>query len=156
MKPDSPSLAPESSRIPHHIWKVASLHLGNSKDSEIPVSSLEEHQFSTAIQGKLRAPHIMLRWELMRGTLSLLPQVDWILRCPDSKEAWISLQWLQWRLLFHLTRWRDVWIPCVDTGGSPVPTSSWQGASHLLTTREARGVQCFKRWQCLTFLENWY
>ena len=25
-----------------------------------------------------------------------------------------------------------------------VPTSSGQGASHLLTPREARGVQCFK------------
>ena len=27
---------------------------------------------------------------------------------PDSKEAWISLQWLKFKLMFHVTRGRDV------------------------------------------------
>ena len=40
----------------------------------------------------------------VRGTRSLLPQVEWIPRCPDSKEGRISLQWLECRLVFHLTR----------------------------------------------------
>ena len=30
----------------------------------------------------------------VRGTLSLLPQVQWIPRCPDIKEGRISLMWL--------------------------------------------------------------
>ena len=40
----------------------------------------------------------------VRKTLGLLPQVEWTPRCPDSKEAQISLQWLEYRLIFHLTR----------------------------------------------------
>ena len=27
---------------------------------------------------------------------------------PDSKEAWISLQWLKFKLVFHVTTGRDV------------------------------------------------
>ena len=38
------------------------------------------------------------------GTLSLLPQVEWTPRCTDLKEGRISLQWLEFRLIFHLTR----------------------------------------------------
>ena len=44
----------------------------------------------------------------VKGPLSLLPQVEWTPRCPDTKECWISLQWLECRLVFHLTRRRDV------------------------------------------------
>ena len=40
----------------------------------------------------------------MRGTLSLLPQVEWTPRCPDSKEGQISLQCLERSDVFHLTR----------------------------------------------------
>ena len=32
----------------------------------------------------------------------------------------------------------------------------WTGSSHPLTLREAWRVQCFKRWRCLTLLENWW
>ena len=39
-----------------------------------------------------------------RGTLTLLPQVEWIPRCTDSKEGRISLQGLECRLVFHLTK----------------------------------------------------
>ena len=94
--------------------------------------------FSTATWGMLHAPHIISRWELIpclwlkrsanfpqapqeefslhnryvRGTLGFLSQVEWSPRGPDSKEGRISLQWPKFRVLFHLTRWRDVWIPC--------------------------------------------
>ena len=40
----------------------------------------------------------------VRGTLCFLSQVEWTANDPDSKEDWISLQWLKFRLLFHLTR----------------------------------------------------
>ena len=73
--------------------------------------------FSTATRGKHHAPHIVPRWDLIpslwlkrcasfpkapqeepslrnqyvRGTLNLLPHVQWILRFPDSKESLISM-----------------------------------------------------------------
>ena len=31
-----------------------------------------------------------------------MSQVEWTPRDPDSKERWTSLQWLQFRLVFHL------------------------------------------------------
>ena len=40
----------------------------------------------------------------VRGTLNFLPQVEWTPRTPDLKEGQISLQWLEWTLVFHLTR----------------------------------------------------
>ena len=95
---------------------------------------------STETRGKLHAPHIIPRWELIpclwlkiwanfppapqvefslsysyvRGTLCFLSQVEWTARDPDSKEGQISLQWFKFRLVFHVTRWRDVWISCGD------------------------------------------
>ena len=92
---------------------------------------------STANRGKLHAPHIVPSWELIpflwlkiwanfppahqvefslrnryvRGTLCFLSQVEWAARDPDSKESWTSLQCLKFRLLFHLTIWRDIWNP---------------------------------------------
>ena len=43
----------------------------------------------------------------------------------------------------------------VETVEKPLVSAlSGQGASHRLTPREARGVQSFKRLQCLTLLEN--
>ena len=39
----------------------------------------------------------------VRGTLCFLSQVEWSARDPDSKEGRISLQWLKFRLVFHLT-----------------------------------------------------
>ena len=75
---------------------------------------------STATRGKLHAPHIVPRWELIpclqlkiwakfptapqvefflsnryvRGTLCFLSQVEWTPRDPDSKETRTSQQWL--------------------------------------------------------------
>ena len=108
---------------------------------------------STATRGKLRAPHIIPRWELIsclwlkiwanfptapqvefsfrisyvRGTLCFLSQVEWTARDPDSKKGRISLQWLKFRLVFHLTRWRDVWIPCGDARETVLLRLIWIG-----------------------------
>ena len=38
----------------------------------------------------------------VRGTLCFLSQVEWTARDPDTKEGRISLQWLKFRLVFHL------------------------------------------------------
>ena len=88
---------------------------------DTPVSSLEEHQFQHSNWSKApctpncleirsdpwlrlkryanfpQAPQeeASLSNRYVRGTLSLMPQVEWTLRCPDSKEAQISLQWLE-------------------------------------------------------------
>ena len=37
-------------------------------------------------------------------TLCFLSQVEWTARDPDSQEGRFSLQWLKFRLVFHLTR----------------------------------------------------
>ena len=44
----------------------------------------------------------------VRGTLNLLRHVQWIPRFPESKESRISLQWLECRLVFLLTIYKDV------------------------------------------------
>ena len=149
---------------------------------ETPVSSLEQHQFQHSNSRKFCAPHIISRWELIpwlrmkneaifweapleeaslskryvRGTLVLLSQVEWTPRCPDSKEGQISLQWLECTLVFHLTRWRDVWISCGDHRESPRCPPHLDRRPHIpLTPREGCRVQRFRRWRCMTLLENW-
>ena len=139
---------------------------------ETPVSSLEEHQFqqSHSMKAPCTTYHLEMRADSLasteeqanfpqapqedasfsnryvRGILSLLPQVEWTLRCPDSKEDWISVQWLECRLVFHLPRGRGVCIPCGDPRESPRSPRHLDRRPHIpLTSREASGVQCFKR-----------
>ena len=129
MMTSSPALASEQCPMPHHTGQLAWLPLGNYRDSmRHPSQVYRNTNFSTGTLGKLQAPHIILRRELIlrillnmqatfrkapqkesslsnryvRGTLNLLPHVQWIPRFPDSKESRISLQWLECRLLFHL------------------------------------------------------
>ena len=40
----------------------------------------------------------------VRATLNLLRQVEWTPKCRALKEGWISLQWLESRLVFHLIK----------------------------------------------------
>ena len=130
MMPKSTALASEQCPIHHHTGQLAWLPLGNTSDSlRHPSEVYRDTNFSTGTRGKLHAPHINSRRELIprillkrfatspqapqeepslsnryvRGTLNLLPHVQWIPRFPDSKESWISLQWLECRLVFHLT-----------------------------------------------------
>ena len=161
---------------------MAWLPLGNYRDSlRHPSQVYMNTNFSTATRGKHHAPHIVSRWVLIpclwlkrwanfpqaaqeeiflsnwyvRGTMCFLSQVEWTPRGPDSKEGRISLQWLELRLVFHLTRWRPVWIPCGDPRESCISPDHLDRVSHItLTPREAHGISCFKRWWYLTFLEN--
>ena len=130
MTTNSRALASEQCPIPHHTGQFAWLHLGNSRDSLRHSSQVYRNtNFSTGTRGKLHAPKIISRRELIprillkrwgtfpqapqeepslsnryvRGTLYLLPHVQWIPRFLDSKESRISLQWLECRLVFHLT-----------------------------------------------------
>ena len=125
------ALASEQCPVPHHTGQLAWLPLGNSRDSlRHPTQVYRKANFSTGTRGKLHAPHIVSRRELIprvllkryatftqapqeepwlsnryvRGTLNLLPPVQWITRYPNSKESRISVQWLECRLEFHLKR----------------------------------------------------
>ena len=105
-----------------------------------PVSSLEEHQFPHSKSRKvpctpnglnMRVDSLASSEEVsqlstcpsrggrpqnmyVRGSLSLLPHVEWTLRCPGLKEGWISLQWLECTLAFIP---REEWV-----SESPVET----------------------------------
>ena len=125
------ALVSEQSPVPNHTGKLAWLLLGNSRDSLRHTSQVYRNTtFSTGTREKFHAPHIFSRRELIprillkrsatfpkatqeepslstryvRGTLNLLPHVQWIPRYPDSKQSLIPLQWLECRLIFHLTR----------------------------------------------------
>ena len=131
MTTNSPAMASEQFPIPHHTGQLALLPLGNSSDSLRQQSQVYRNtNFSTGTRGKLHSAHIVSRRELIpsillnrystfpqalqeepslsnpyvRGTLNVLHYVQWIARFPDSKESGISLQWLECRLVFHLTR----------------------------------------------------
>ena len=119
MMTNSPALASEQCPIPHHTGQLACLPLGTSRDSLRHSSQVHRiTNFSTGTRGKLHAPHMISRRELIprillkrwatfpqapeevpslshrfvKGTLNLLPHMQWIPRFPDSKESWISLQ----------------------------------------------------------------
>ena len=110
IKPNSPALAPDQFPVPHHTRQVAGLPLGNYRNSPRHTSSVYRNtNFSRGTRGKLHAPHIVSRREVIprillnnkanfpqapqeepslsnryvRGTLILLPQVEWIPRFPD-------------------------------------------------------------------------
>ena len=170
--PDSPLSDLEQSPIPHHTKQVARLTLGNSRDSLRNPSQIERNtNFSTGTRAKLHGRHIISRRERLprillkrkanfpqapqeypflsnryvRGTLSLLPQVEWKPRCPDSKEGRISLQLLECRLIF-LTQHEAMYESPVETLEIALGARLiWTGSSHPLTLREAREVHCFKR-----------
>ena len=182
MKPTSPSFAPSLSRVAQHTVQVAWLPWGIDRDSLRHPSQVDMNiNISTATRGMLHAPHIIPRWELIpclwlkiwanfppapqvelslsnryvTGTLCFLSQVECSAWDPDWIEGWISLQRLKFRILFHLTRWRDVWIPCGDRRESRSSPPHLDRGNHItLIPREAHRIQGFKRWRCLTLFEN--
>ena len=156
------------------LWKL-------QRFSETPASSLYEYSFQHSsvkkfpcptYRHKMRADSLSLTEEVSQFSTStssgVFPQQyvgerDSVLSVssgmyrerPESKEGQISLQWLKFRLVFHVTRWRDVWIPCGETRESRRSPPHLDRGNHItLTPQEAHGVQCFKRWRCLTLLEN--
>ena len=131
MTPDSPVLDVVQQPFPQPTRQVSFVTLGNYRDSLIYTSLIQRNtNLSTGARGKLHGHHIISRREwvprillkmqanfpqapqqqpslsnrYVSGSLSLLPQVELILRCPDSREGRISLQWLECRLVFHHTR----------------------------------------------------
>ena len=109
MTTNSPALASEQCPIPDHTGRFAWLPLGNPRDSlRHPSQVYRNTNFSTETRGQLHAPHIVSKRDdsqdsikevghipttpqeepslsnrYVRGTLNLLPQVEWILRFPD-------------------------------------------------------------------------
>ena len=66
MTTNYPALASEQCPIPHHTGKLAWLPLGNSRDSLRHPSQVDRNtNFSTGTRGKLHAPHIVSRRELI-------------------------------------------------------------------------------------------
>ena len=57
----------------------------------------------------------------VKGILCVLSQLQWTARVPNPKEARISLQWLKFRLVFHLT----------NEGMSEVPVETQEEAVGL-------------------------
>ena len=134
MMTNSPALASEQCPIPDHTGPSAWLPLGNSRDSlRHPSQVYRNTNFSLGTRGNVHALRIVSRREdsqdsikevghipttpeeelslsnrYVRGTLNLLRLVQWIPRFPELKESWISLQWLECRLVFLLTIQRDV------------------------------------------------
>ena len=129
MMTDPPALASEQCHIPDHTGRLAWLPFGTFRDSLSHTSQVyRKTSFSLGTRGKLHALHIVSRRavsqdsikevghipttpqeepslsnQYVRGTLNLLPHVQWIPRFPESKERRISLQWLECRLVFLLT-----------------------------------------------------
>ena len=134
MTTNPPALASDQCPIPGHTGRLAWLPLGNSRDSLRHLSQVYRNtNFSLGTGGKLHALNIVSRRadsqdsikevghipttlqvepslsnRYVRETLNLLRHVQWIPRFPESKESWISLQWLECRLVFLLTIQKDV------------------------------------------------
>ena len=131
MTPESPVLDIVQSPIPHPTREVACLILFNYRDFLIYTYQIYRNtNLRTGTRGKIHGRHIISRRErvprillkkqasfpqasqaqpslnnrYVRGSLSFLCQVEWILRCHDSIEGRISLQWLESRLVFQHTR----------------------------------------------------
>ena len=148
---------------------------------ETPASSLYEYLFHhssvkkvpyTTYRPKTRADSLSLTEEVSQFSTSIssgdFPQQqvgerDSVLSASsgmyhertDSKEGRISLQWLKFRLVFHVTRWRAVLVPCGEPRESRRSPPHMDRGNHIiLSPREAHRIQCFKRWRCLTLLEN--
>ena len=66
MRSNSPTLGLEQCLVPHHTGQLAWLPLGNSRDSlRHPSQVYRNSNFSTGTRGKLHAPHIVSRRELI-------------------------------------------------------------------------------------------
>ena len=172
MMPDSPVFDLVQSPIPHPTREVACLTLGNYRDSLIYPSQIQRNtNFTTGTRGKLQGRHIISRRErvprvllqkqanflqapqeypflsnrYVRGSLSLLPQIEQIRRCPNSKECRFPCRGLNAGSSF-IAQEKAMYESLVenlekDLGARLI----WTGSSHPLTLREVRGVQCFKR-----------
>ena len=83
----------------------------------------------------------------VRGTLCFLSQVEWTARDPDSKEGFISLQWLKFRLGFHFKDEGMSESPVETLEKAVVLRLIWMGESHHFDT--SRGTR-YSRLQKVT------
>ena len=147
---------------------------------DIPVSNREEHQFQH--RNSRKAPwtpyHLEKRADsqdfieevgqlsqapqeypslsnsYVRGSLILLPQIEWILRSPDSKEGRFPCSGLNAGSSF-IAQDKAMYESLVENLEKDLSARLiWTGSSHPLTLREACGIQWFKRWWCLILHEN--
>ena len=66
MTTNSPALSSQQCRVPHHTGQLAYLRLGISRDSlRHPSQVYRNTNFSTGTRGKIHAPHIFSRRELI-------------------------------------------------------------------------------------------
>ena len=77
------------------------------------------------------------------------PEMPWLERSPNFPAEASCI------IIVHITRWKDVWVPCRDPRKSPRPPLHLKnGPNMTLTIRKPRGVHYFKFWRCLTFFFN--
>ena len=68
-----------------------------------------------------------------------VPQEPWLKRRPDFP------QWLKFRLVVHVTRWRDVWIPCGKPRESRRSRVIWTGGNTSLWHLESTWNSMFQK-----------
>ena len=86
MMTNSPELASEQCPSPHHGGQLAWLPLGNAKDSlRQPSQVYRSTNFSTGTRGKLDAPHIISRSELISRIL--LKREDTFTQAPQEEPS---------------------------------------------------------------------
>ena len=94
----------------------------------------------------LKAP--ILIYEHPKGFLLTITSTQW---ASLSSAFWVLDAEASCMLIVHITRWKDVWVPCRDPRKIPRPPLHLKNGSNMpLTTRKPRGLNCFKFWQCLT------
>ena len=73
------------------------------------------------------------------------PEMPWVERSPNYPAEDSC------RLIVHITRWNDFWVPCRDPKESPRPPLHLKKGTNMpLKTRKSREFHCFKCCRCLT------
>ena len=80
------------------------------------------------------------------------PEMPWLERSPNFPVEASCM------FICHITRWKDVWVPCRDPTESPrPPLHHKKGPNMPLTTRKPHGVHCFNfddAWKFFNIVRN--
>ena len=146
MKTNSPSLASEQVRIPHHTGQLAWLPLDNSRDSlRHPSQVYRNTNFSTGTRGKLHAPHIISRRELIPRIL--LKRLATFPQAPQEEPS-LSNQYVRrtLNLLPHVQGYRDsltrkkVGILCCGLNAGSSFFSQYKGISEYSVQSQEKAL----------------
>ena len=124
-----------------------------------PISSQDEIWFPVFDWRFEPTFHKHLKWSFHSAICRWEGLCAFCLKWNVPREAWlkkgqISLQWLKFRLVFHVTRWRDVWIPCGDPRQRRSSPPHLDNGNHIsLIPREAHVHQGFKIDEAWLFLK---